>query len=297
MILINRITVTSQCVRSKSKKANCDVCVETCVQRALSTTESGGIHFHVSACNQCGACVAACPVNAIEGNLPVRKTEQHTIFEDQTSHPSVKELLLYHQKGYQHLIITSEESHWHTVIQQTNKVLARLSQPLLTFTCDPSVITEHISKSRRAFLRVNLLNRNHASSAPKIDNQLLPQLFSDYQFFTVNLDSDSCSLCSACLRLCPTSALKYEQQHFVIENGRCVGCKICQDGCPEQSLEVQESIQHKTHSRTPFVFNVCHECKQHYLALSGNNMLCAPCKVKKSLNLGESNLMSKSLNI
>lgn len=289
--------MTSQCVRSKSKKAHCDVCVAVCTQRALSVTESGGIHFHSSACNQCGACVAACPVTAIEGNLPVRKIEEHTLFEDNKSQPTVKELLLYHQQGYQHLVITSEESPWHAIIEQTNALLESVSQPLLTFSLDPTVITEQISKSRRAFLRVDLFNHNKPVSEPKIHNQRLYQIFPDYQFFTVELDKTSCSLCSACLRLCPTLAISYEEQQFVIDNGRCVGCRACEDGCPEKSLVVRESVQLKTVSRAPFVFNVCHECKQRYLALSSSNVLCAPCKVRKSLNLGSSGMINQHLNI
>ena len=284
-------------MRSKSKNATCHTCVDACASGALLTTESGSLHLHASACNQCGACVVACPVKAIEGNLPIRKTEEQTLFEDNKALLTVKELLLYHQRAYRHVVIESEVSQWYTVIKQANEMLTRLAQPLLTFLFDPDVITEQISKSRRAFLRVDLLNKSKTSSDIKIENQLLPQAFADYQFFTVKLDKESCSLCSACLRLCPTFAIKYEQQQFVIDNGRCVGCKSCEDGCPEQSLKVQESIQSKTISRTPFVFNICSECKQNYLALSNNHALCTPCKVRKLLNLGTSGMLNHHMNI
>jgi len=50
--------------------------------------------------------------------------------------------------------------------------------------------------------------------------------------------TDDCIDCGACISLCPTDALHFdeiERLEFVYE--RCIGCLLCIDACPRQAIE------------------------------------------------------------
>ena len=44
-----------------------------------------------------------------------------------------------------------------------------------------------------------------------------------------------CSLCGACVRSCPTKALRVEEGRLVKDAARCVACTACISVCPEQA--------------------------------------------------------------
>jgi Pyruvate/2-oxoacid:ferredoxin oxidoreductase delta subunit len=153
---------------------------------------------------------------------------------------------------------------------------------------------ESISQGRRSFLKFDLFRSRQQDSL--IRNQLLSELFSDRQFFAVTLDIDKCTLCSACLRLCPTVAMKYQQQQFIIENARCVGCRLCEDACPESALTVNDHVGQNTVGAFPFVPHTCTYCRSNYLTVSSQSGLCPACRVKKAMNLFGEDIGSHSLN-
>ncbi|WPC65887.1 4Fe-4S binding protein [Rhodoferax ferrireducens] len=61
-------------------------------------------------------------------------------------------------------------------------------------------------------------------------------------FGQVRVNAQRCTLCFACVNLCPTSALKAvdaKTQQLVFQESACVQCGLCVVGCPEKALSLQ----------------------------------------------------------
>ncbi len=57
----------------------------------------------------------------------------------------------------------------------------------------------------------------------------------------IQVDSASCTLCMACIQLCPTGALISEsgQTRLDFIEARCIQCGICERACPENAISMQ----------------------------------------------------------
>jgi len=54
-------------------------------------------------------------------------------------------------------------------------------------------------------------------------------------------DSDACIDCGACIALCPTKALSFDDEwKIVLEAEKCIRCGACVQACPRRSLTLQE---------------------------------------------------------
>ena len=64
------------------------------------------------------------------------------------------------------------------------------------------------------------------------------QLDKDPHFRKIEVDYNSCDLCSACVKVCPTEAFKIEDKKFIYSTERCYGCGICPSYCHVSALEM-----------------------------------------------------------
>ena len=53
---------------------------------------------------------------------------------------------------------------------------------------------------------------------------------------------ERCTLCYACIRVCPSKAIKIEDQHAKVIQDRCIGCGNCVAVCAPQALKYTDSI-------------------------------------------------------
>ena len=54
----------------------------------------------------------------------------------------------------------------------------------------------------------------------------------------VIVDDDKCIDCGACLSLCPTDALYFDESlRLKFSYEKCIGCLICLDSCPRRAIE------------------------------------------------------------
>ena len=54
----------------------------------------------------------------------------------------------------------------------------------------------------------------------------------------VIVDIEKCIDCGACISLCPTDALDFnEQERLEFSYEKCIGCLLCLDSCPRYAIE------------------------------------------------------------
>lgn len=58
-------------------------------------------------------------------------------------------------------------------------------------------------------------------------------------FGTVRVDRSSCTLCPACVNVCPTGALSSPGPSLELVEGKCVQCRICEHACPEKAIALE----------------------------------------------------------
>jgi ferredoxin len=126
-------------------------------------------------------------------------------------------------------------------------------------------------------------------------------------FGSINLDRNACTLCMACVSVCPAQALSAGNQipQLKFIESQCLQCGICQQACPEQAIDLQsrfvfDSVKVRQlrllHEEKPFY---CIHCKkpfatesmihtilqklQHHPMFLGEKkqqlLLCEDCKV------------------
>ena len=99
--------------------------------------------------------------------------------------------------------------------------------------------------TKREILRqaLNHLHR-HAPVAPEV-----LQLPAPAPFGTIHVNGEACTLCMACVSVCPVSAIQgggdLPQLHF--RESECVQCGLCEQACPEDAISLERRMQFAEH--------------------------------------------------
>jgi ferredoxin len=100
---------------------------------------------------------------------------------------------------------------------------------------------------------VNLaLNHLHDQAPAPVD--LLP-LSKGAPFGTINVNTDSCTLCLSCVGACPTGALRDnpDNPQFTFTETACVQCGLCRTICPESVITLTPQFNFTEDARRPIV--------------------------------------------
>lgn len=127
----------------------------------------------------------------------------------------------------------------------------------------PQNFTTHGDKRQTIRMALDVLSEQIASSQPAVE---LPALA---PFGRINVDTDACTLCMACVSTCPAKALLDGQDtpalRFVEAN--CLQCGLCETACPESAISLKaqytwDSIEARKvetlHEEAPFHCVRCH---------------------------------------
>jgi len=101
-------------------------------------------------------------------------------------------------------------------------------------------------KRARAFLALHRLHEN--APAPVETLALAPGA----PFGTIQVDTEGCTLCQACVPACPAGALIDDPERpwlgFIEEN--CVQCGLCKATCPEKIITLEPRLNFRPEART-----------------------------------------------
>ena len=68
------------------------------------------------------------------------------------------------------------------------------------------------------------------------------------------VDDNLCQGCTACMRMCPTGAIRIRDGKAVISDNKCVDCGECIKICPHKALHIQQDDFALIHN---YKFRVC----------------------------------------
>jgi ferredoxin len=98
----------------------------------------------------------------------------------------------------------------------------------------------HPVGSKREILRLALRELHRAAPAP-VDNVALP---AGAPFGSVEINTEGCTLCLACVSACPTGALLGDPERPMLRfvEDACVQCGLCKATCPEKVISLVPRI-------------------------------------------------------
>jgi len=275
--------ILSSCTRHRSHHSNCVNCVDACEKQAISI-KNGKPVIEDSKCIQCGDCMPACPVQAIAGILPQRKIKENRLIISDDQFPTTTELLILHHKGIRSIVFEDESfaQKWKQRMEQVNEMLMDLEES--PFSVSIGSVEDEEFYSRRALFSLwkkesKSLMKQMTPAKWRFNQQALNlrQYYLDYQFTKLTIDTDKCTLCPVCERICEQKCFAIQDGQFTISAQNCSSCHLCADICPEKAITIEEkitkikSIQHTVYE------NKCQTCHQPFRTLHKQETTCPIC--------------------
>lgn len=67
------------------------------------------------------------------------------------------------------------------------------------------------------------------------------KIVSMYDKTGLEIKSAICTLCLACVDVCTTEAITFENGHLAYDQDQCTNCGLCVAACPEQVIRAQDN--------------------------------------------------------
>jgi ferredoxin len=258
------LMITNKCSRQGNTRSSCTFCSEACHYGALSINQQS-IEIDSNRCNSCGDCVIVCPLSAIEGSAVTREFAQSSLIYKSVYTPTEKELLIYKKRGVNSIQIDQAplNQQWQAVVNKTNTMLIHLGQQ--PFEVVQKIYDEKLS--RRAFFTSfqkegKQLAKSITPASWKMEagEWQLASYYPEFQFYTVEMDKQKCSLCQVCFSFCSRDVFTLLDTALKIDHDKCVNCKYCTDICQENAIQIKSIIKEKSETVEDFHTKVCLDC-------------------------------------
>ncbi len=56
---------------------------------------------------------------------------------------------------------------------------------------------------------------------------------------TAIVNTEKCSASGECIEVCPSDAIKIENNVAVVEDDLCADCGVCEDVCPTEAITIE----------------------------------------------------------
>ena len=101
-----------------------------------------------------------------------------------------------------------------------------------------------------------------------------------------NVDSSLCTNCGDCFSFCPTKAFNFssDKEQLYFQSGKCIGCEICNEICPEKCITNEDSIDivsyafDRADKKVDHEVKVCRQCKLGFFARTAEKVSCHHCQ-------------------
>jgi ferredoxin len=283
----------------------CELCVVACPQGAMHSHYATAIRQS----GQLSTAFAHCEYAGIDGVREGLMPCIHTM--------EMRQLLHLQRAGVSHLITCSSHcdecprGSAHRLEDRINDIntllISRGAKPIKhrSFTKHQWIKAWHTlaqdnqkpKLSRRAFFqqaaqapaeRIKTVLQEQTSFQPPAT--LLPESESVTRLYphVPKIDTNLCSGCDACIRLCPNQALTLDKEGsaYMIDAGRCTGCSICSDICDRHAIKIQ-AMSANAKERIPLHNGNCPACGvKFHIPEKGTAALCPICvKINHRANL------------
>jgi len=311
------------CVHALLADASCAGCVQACPKQAWTLTDEA-LEIDTGACDGCGLCLPACPREALSLPIrPARRYRgserlllagcHRAIDIDQVgSVPclnsfGLRELLRQRSAGCNRWLVTiaeceecerdSRDSFLHEVTLFNRALQQRGEEPIMVeciepadwrAACDSLTLLSEEAMSRRHFLRGMASPVAGRRDAHETDPAQLTARFLGGTGLTpwhCSIDVERCNLCEACLKVCPTGAVRLERNggdFLVSEPSSCNGCALCMDVCKQDAVTVEHWKEESSPYKIAVTKRQCRSCGIDFLAKSGLDP--ATCQICSSID-------------
>lgn len=253
----SRVTTFDPCINSRCRalytSPSCRECVDSCPSQAIDLSNQT---INSELCIQCGQCLVACKMRAIEGiQLPRRNIASRALTLIKHESISFSELKLWADNDLIDVIILDKTD------TQNLLLIDRLNQERKDRHVSPiGYKFSDIDISRRSlFSSLNGMNKNIK------EHHSLPVEIVQSTDANIELSLEHCHSCFACVRACPTGAISREENLWIIDPALCNQCGTCQLLCSKKAIKVT-SLPSKGLQKVHLIDNVCVDCKQHFLS-------------------------------
>ncbi|HDS45411.1 MAG TPA: 4Fe-4S dicluster domain-containing protein [Methanomicrobia archaeon] len=106
----------------------------------------------------------------------------------------------------------------------------------------PSPIRKRVSVDLSRPKRDVLLELLRALSVQTGVQPHLVEKDTPYPFAEVAIDAATCTLCNACVTMCPLTALSKTDNKLEFDYGHCIACGICEQACPEEAITLHRVL-------------------------------------------------------